>query len=438
MFSIIALVAGAVLVLCFPTRLARSPVWLMTIGVAALVVAAIPALGAPPLVQIGTLAVVVVAAVAMLLVPGAELHDTGQRPEAAALILLGAGGAIALATASTVLTAAVGLETLSLAAAVLVALGRGSRPLESAFKYFVLASISFACLVYGLALLFMATGSFNWPSARSIDPSTTGMWIAAVVLIAVGFAYKLAVVPLHWGSIDAYATGAPGPVAFVMGASKVAATLALGRLAAEAGMPVEWVLIVVGCISIVWGMFGALAQREIRRMLAYSTVSNAGFMALAIGCGVDGRAAAAFFAVVYALTVALVFAGISGRGTEPIGMDDVSHEPLGKLRAVAIGLALLSLSGVPPLPGFWAKLAVLQASWAATGWIPTIIATIGGVAGVLYYLRPLPDLWAAARVAGLRLGPSPAPAVVVAGIAVVILAIVPGVAYAVARLAAGG
>ena len=142
--------------------------------------------------------------------------------------------------------------------------------------------------------------------------------------------------------------------------------------------------------------------------------------------------------MVYALTSLLGFATLSGRGTGPLHLADVRPEGFGPLRAIALMFRLMSLAGVPPAPGFWSKLAVLQASWAALGWLPTLIATLGGVAGVLYYLRPVPDLLAVIRTgAAGRLAPSPTPAVLLAGAAVVFLAVAPGVIYALARFATG-
>jgi NADH-quinone oxidoreductase subunit N len=137
--------------------------------------------------------------------------------------------------------------------------------------------------------------------------------------------------------------------------------------------------------------------------------------------------------------VVLVFAALAGRGEGPLALSDIRLEGLGALRALALVLGLLSLSGIPPTPGFWAKLAVLDASWAAIGFWPTLIAALGGVFGALYYLKPLPDLLAVVRTAGAtRLPTSSARAVVVGGVVVVFAALAPGLVYALARLATGG
>jgi NADH:ubiquinone oxidoreductase subunit 2 (subunit N) len=220
-----------------------------------------------------------------------------------------------------------------------------------------------------------------------------------------------------------------------MSASKLAAAYALGRLMVAAGQPVTTVLLWIGCLTIVWGTFGAIAQDErvraflwharpeggqdIRRMLGYSAITHAGFIAVAIGAG--DASVAAFYAVVYGSMAMLVFASLGA-----------SLRHLGGFRSVALALGLFSLSGIPPTPGFWAKLAVLVAVYHAAGWLPTLIVALGGVFSVLYYLRPMPDLLAGLRSAGV----SPGRAVsgfVVAAIAVLAFSFAPGIVWSLAR-----
>jgi len=309
----------------------------------------------------------------------------------------------------------------------------------------VLAAISASVLLFGIGLVYLATGSFNWPTLTSAEPAYRWLLMAGVLLVGLGFAYELALVPLHWGSVDAYTAGAPSLVGFVMAAGKVAAVIALSRLVGSMSqgldvplaLPLAGVLIVIGLISIVWGTLAALVQTELRRLLAYSTVANAGFLALAIGCGAEGRAASVFYVVIYATTALLVFAALAGRGAGPLNLADIKTAGFGPLRALALVLGLLSLAGIPPTPGFWAKLAVLDASWAMLGFWPTLIAALGGVFGAIYYLKPAPDLLAVVKEAGARRMPSASAAVVLAGAVVVLAALAPGLVYALARLAAG-
>jgi NADH-quinone oxidoreductase subunit N len=444
LISTIILSVGALIVLLFTSALTRNTLALAAVGAATLVVSVIPALRGDGATQAATLVVALAGIVAMLLLYSVEIEEPSQKPEIAALVLLGAAGGIVFATANDLLTAVIGLETLSLTGATLAALSRGTRPLEAAFKYFVLAAISAAVLLFGIGLVFIATGSFNWPTLAAADPAYRWLLLAGVLLVGLGFAYELALVPLHFGAVDVYTAGAPALTGFVMAASKVAAVIALSRLIAsmsqglQSPLPLASVLIVIGLISIVWGTLAALVQTDLRRLLAYSAVANAGFLALALGCGAEGRAAAVFYVVTYAITAILAFAALSGRGTGPLALTEIKLEGMGALRALALCLGLLSLAGIPPTPGFWAKLAVLDASWQVLGLWPTLIAALGGVFGALYYMKPLPDLLGAVRAAGAsRLPARSAPAVVLAGAVVVFAAVAPGLIYLLARMATG-
>lgn len=447
LISVLSLCIGALVVLLLTNALSRNSVVLATLGTVVLVFAVLPSLRADGATLAATLTVVAAGIVAMLLLHSVELSEPSQKPEIAALLLLGSAGGIVFATANDLLTAVIGLETLALSSATLAALSRGSRPVEAAFKYFVLGSISVAVLLFGIGLVYLATGSFAWPTLAAADPAYRWLLLAGILLVGLGFAYELALVPLHFGAVDVYTAGAPALTGFVMAASKVAAVIALSRLIASVGqglqgpLPLASVLIVIGLLSIVFGTFAALAQTDLRRMLAYSAVANAGFLALALGCGAEGRAASVFYVVTYATTALLVFAALSGRGTGPLSFADVKLEGMGALRSLALVLGLLSLAGIPPTPGFWAKLAVLHAAWTglgAFGFWATLIAALGGVFGALYYMKPLPALLSVVREAGVsRLPSSSTPAVVLAGAVVVFAAVAPGLVYLLARLATG-
>jgi NADH-quinone oxidoreductase subunit N len=449
LLSVVILTVGALMILLFTNALTRNTLVLSAVGTVTLVVAALPSLRAnvDGATVAATLVVVAAGVVAMLLLNSVEIEELSQKPEVAALILLGSAGGIVFATATDLLSAVIGLETLSLSGTILVALSRGRLPLEASFKYFVLAAISASVLLFGIGLVFMATGSFDWPTLAAADPAYRWLLLAGILLIGLGFAYEMALVPLHFGAVDIYTAGAPPLAGFVMAASKVAAVIALSRLVGSLSqglaspllLPLASVLVVIGLISIVFGTLAALAQTELRRMLAYSAVANAGFMALALGCGAEGRAASIFYVATYSTTALLVFAALAGRGPGPLRFADIKLERFGALRALALVLGLLSLAGIPPTPGFWAKLAVLDASWQLLGLWPTLIAALGGVFGSLYYLKPMPDLLALVRSTGTsRLSASTVPAVVLAGVVVVFAALAPGLVYALAMRASGG
>jgi NADH-quinone oxidoreductase subunit N len=420
-----ALVGGAIVLLLAVRVVAPRPMLASAIGLVSVVIAAGLGLMLPAPLSLAVLALCAVTGLALLLLPGLDAELPAQVAEAAALLLLGTGGAIALASATDLLWAIVGLETLALAAVVLVALSAGDRPLEAAFKYFVLGAISLAGLLYGLGLVFLGTGSFSFPTQAQVaaDP----LVLAGVILIGLGLAFELAMFPFHWGGLDAYTSASPALAGYVMSASKLAAAFALGRLVTSASVDVSQLLIWVGCATIVWGTFGALAQaRDLRRMLGYSAITHAGFIGLALGSGPDGPTTAVFYAAVYGSMAMLVFASLTGDRT-------VDLRGLGRLRALGLTVGLLSLSGIPPLPGFWAKLAVLVVAWQAAGPIPTLIAVFGGVFSVLYYLRPLPDLLAALRGETPRPQPALVPGLTLALLAVCVLAVFPGLIWALAR-----
>jgi NADH-quinone oxidoreductase subunit N len=418
--SLSALVLGALVTVGLAGPLTKHPWVLTAIGLAAAIAAAILAdgSGSTPLV---VYAVAAFAAITLLLIPRLELQFDQQRPEAVALLLLAGAGTIALATGGDLLQMAIGMETLSLSAALLVALGHGEAAAEAAFKYFLLAAVSLASLIYGLGLIYLSTGSIGFPAA-GVAP--TPLLAAGIILMTTGFAFELALVPLHWGALDAYTAAAPGAAGAVMALSKLGAIAAIVRLAPLGGSSFLFVLGMVGLLSAVWATFGALAQREIRRLLAYSAIAHAGFLAMAAASGAPGRQAAIFYVVVYGSTAMLVFAALSGLGPEPISFAELPTK-LGLQRSLALCFGLMSLAGIPPLPGFWAKLALFGPSWRILGPVPTFIGVAAAVAAAVYYLMPVPDLWSALRLPAAG-RPAGNPAVVLAALTVVVLAIVPG------------
>jgi NADH-quinone oxidoreductase subunit N len=427
LWAVGVLIAGAIVVLLLTPFIGRRA-WRAT-GLAlpfALAAAIVGLTQTPPPGSLAVVALCGVACIALLLLPLLETEVPTHVAEAAALLLLGTAGAIALAGATDLLWTVVALETLALSAVTLVALGAGDRSLEAAFKYFVLGAMSLAGLLYGVGLVYLGTGSFQFPTAEQIAASP--LTLVGVVLIGLGLAFELALFPLHWGALDAYTAAAPALAGYVMSASKLAAAFVLGRLVLAAGAELAQVFIWIGSLTIVWGTFGALAQaNNLRRMLAYSAITHAGFIGLALGCGPGGPTTAVFYAATYGSMAMLVFAALAGR------RDDADIRASGPARALALGLGLFSLSGIPPTPGFWAKLAVLVVAWQAAGPLPTLIAVAGGVFSVLYYLRPLPDLFAALRSGEITPRPLLAPGVVVATLAVVVIGLVPGLVWSLAR-----
>lgn len=431
----ILLVLACLVLLAFAKNLQGSPRLVAAIGLmggAATVACGLQEVAGP--LRYAMLVVGVIVAVAMLLLHTAELFDENQRPESAALLLVGGVGALVLATGRSLLELALGVEMISLAGAALVALGRGERTLEAGFKYFLLTAVTFATFLFGMALVFVGTGSLELPTAASAAGGMSVLVAAGVGLMVVGLAFKLAVVPVHFGALDAYTAGPAPFVGFVMVASKLGAAVALARLAVGMGSSIQQLLMGVGLVTIGFGVVASFAQTDLRRLLAYSAVAHAGFLALAAGSGTAGATAVKFYIVGYGAAAALCFAALAGTGTNgfPIAQLGSATRGLGRTRSLLLLVGLLSLAGVPPLPGFWTKLAVLEASWNSWGMLATALAALGGVVGIIYYLRPMPDLLAAVKNDEESRAGGTAVALVL-GIVVVVLGVVPSLAWMLAR-----
>jgi len=397
MQSVLILGVGALMLLALGNVFTRAPVRTQLTGCLFAALAALPALRAAGLDVVAIGAPCALGVTALLLMREAELEFGEHHLDGSGLVLLGAAGGVVLGTAGELVSLLLGLETLSLTVAVLCGLGRGERSLEAAFKFFVLAAVSLGVLVYGTGLFAYATGSFAL-GAPPLQPSLLPVYQTAVVLLVLGIAFELAVVPLHFGALSAYMAMPTALATFAATAGKVGAGIALLRVAAQVELGIAGpVLQALGTASIAWATFAGFAQRDLRGVLAYSAVGHAGFLAIAIGCGPDGRQPAVLYLLVYAASTALTFAGLADRGTRPIPLQSFRSDPLPPGRALAVVLGLLSLAGMPPGPGLWAKVGVLVPAWNAGSPMVATLAALGGVFSALYYLRPVPDLLASIR-----------------------------------------
>lgn len=432
----VVLVAGCLVLLGLAPRIERSRIIPAVIGI--VVALACIALGMQEVghARLGLVVVGAVVVVGMLLLSSAELFDRQQTPEAAALLLIAGIGALALVDAKNLLELALGVEMISLSGAALVALGQGQRPLEAGFKYFVLTAVTFATLLFGMALCFLATGSLDVPALGSVSAGLRPFAVVGVAFVAVGLCFKLAVVPVHFGALDAYTAGPSSFVGVIMVVSKLGAAVALARLVAGAGEVLAVPLLIVGLLSIGFAVIASFAQNDLRRLMAYSAVAHAGFLAVGVASGTTPAQTVAFYVVGYGAAALLAFACLAGTGTGPLPLSVLKpggSVQLGPARAIGLIFALLSLAGVPPFPGFWTKLAVLQVAWSSWGVAATSIAAVGGVLGIVYYLRPLPDLLAQATETRSQstLGALAATGLLL--VVVVVLSLAPGLAWALAR-----
>jgi NADH-quinone oxidoreductase subunit N len=317
-----------------------------------------------------------------------------------ALLLSATVGMIVMAASNDLVTIFIGLELMSLALYVLVGFRRSRlESTEASLKYFLLGAFSTGFLLYGIALLYGATGSTNLTtmSAFIIDsPLKNTLLVAGGLLVLTGFAFKIAAVPFHMWTPDAY-EGAPTTITGYMSVgAKAAAFAALLRfgLTAMANMHVDWrpVLTVIAILTMTVGNVAALMQDNLKRMLAYSSIAHAGYVLVAvIAGGAAGAAAALFYLTTYSLMNLGAFGLLSllGRDREErVYMADLRG--LG-FRQPVLGLAMavfmLSLGGIPPFAGFMGKIYVFGAAMNA-GLIPlVIVGVLNSVVSVFYYLR---------------------------------------------------
>ena len=316
------------------------------------------------------------------------------------LALLAMLGVMVLVSAGSLLTAYLGVELLALALYAMVAFNRDSGvAAESAMKYFVLGAIASGTLLYGFSILYGVTGTLQLDelaiAVREVGPDNLGL-IFGLAFVIVGIAFKFGAVPFHMWVPDVY-HGAPTAVTlFVGSAPKIASFVLAIRVLAEGldAMVASWqsMLIAISVASMIIGNVVAIAQTNLKRMLAYSTVSHVGFLLVGFaGGGEVGYSGALFYAISYAIMSAAAFGAIivlSRQGFEADRIDD--FKGLNARNPWQAGLVLCvmaSLAGVPPFLGFWAKLVVLGA--AVNGgflWL-ALVGVLCAVIGAFYYLR---------------------------------------------------
>lgn len=315
------------------------------------------------------------------------------------LVLFATAGMMLLASAGSLLMVYLGLELLALCSYALVASNRDNGlATEAAMKYFVLGSLASGLLLYGMSLVYGATGTLSLAGIHdAIEGSNERtLLLTGTIFMIAGVAFKLGAAPFHMWLPDVY-QGAPAPIAlFISSAPKLAAFGMAYRLL-EVGMgPLspQWHLLIGGlsAVSLVVGNLMAIAQSNLKRMLAYSTVSHIGFLLMGVaGGGEEGYAAAMFYAVSYTIMSTASFGAIialSRNGFEAENIDD--FKGLNARNPWMAGLVLCimaSLAGIPPFLGFWTKLAVLGAAVKGDMLWLALVGVICAVIGAYYYLR---------------------------------------------------
>ena len=331
-------------------------------------------------------------------------------------------GIFVLVSANSLLTVYIGVELLALSVYAMVAFDRDNGiAAESAIKYFVLGAIASGTLLYGMSLIYGLTGTLDLEqiATKLHSPSSLGVTLG-LVFIVVAVAFKLGAVPFHMWLPDVY-QGAPTSVTlFISTAPKIGYFALALRLLAHGlgGTEVEWsqMLSALAVLSLIVGNTVALVQTNIKRLLAYSTIVNVGFILLGFVAGTPGGyTAALYYTLVYVLVVLGSFGVIlmmSRAGYEADKLDDFKglyqRDPL---LALIMMMLMFSTAGIPPFVGFWAKLRIFQVLWETQHFWLVVISAALSVVGTFYYLRviklmyfdaPVGDAPATQRATGVR------------------------------------
>jgi NADH-quinone oxidoreductase subunit N len=346
------------------------------------------------------------AALTILISFGYVYRQRLQPGEFYGLVLLSSAGMMFMAGARDLIVVFLGLEVMSVSVYALTAFNRRDRKsAEAGLKYFLLGAFATGFLLYGIALVYGATGSTNLVmigesvSAGSASPR---LLATGVALLTIGFGFKVSAVPFHMWTPDVY-EGAPAPVTAFMSASvKAAAFIAFMRLivvafgsAQELWYPILWWL---AALTMVAANLMALAQSNVKRMLAYSSIAHAGYLLVAVAASNENAAAGMlFYLLVYTLMNIGAFAvviGVAEQGEEKLQIEDYSgfgwRQPL---VGVALTVFLLSLAGFPGTGGFMGKIYLLQGAADAQLWYLMVILVLTTIASYWYYLRVAWYMW---------------------------------------------
>ncbi len=373
-------------------------------------------------------------AVAALSYSYLELH-AGHREEFYLLLLVATLGCSVLTAAAHFATFFLGIELLSVSLYALAAYQRHSdRSMEAGVKYLILAAVSSAFILFGMALVYAETGSLNFGRIAiqtRVVPFHELPFVAGLVLIIVGLGFKLAVVPFHLWTPDVY-EGAPAPVtAFIATASKGAVFALVLRYFTKIDMHAHGALLVVVTIIAVASMFAgnllALLQTNVKRILAYSSISHIGYLLVTVlASGSAALSAAAFYLVAYFITTLGAFGVVTVLSSEDRDADRMNeYEGLAWKRPWLAGTftaMLLSLAGIPLTAGFVGKFYVIAAGVESSLWLVVIALLINSVIGLFYYLRIVVALFTPLRSeAPARVPVSPLSGAVLAVLALLLI-----------------
>jgi len=360
------------------------------------------ALAATPLVGAVQIGILILAALALLLSIKAEFSRNPG--EFVAIVLLGVTGMLLVTAARDLLAIFVALELLSLSLYVLTAFAKSSRrSAEAALKYYLFGGLSAALMLFGFSYLYGLTGttSLTGIATSLAAQSASPLLVIALAMVAAGLGFKVAAVPFHLWAPDTY-QGAPAPVAALIASGSKVASFAVLVVLTDGLVSTQgysrnssWIVLLLSMAvgSIFLGNLAALVQTSVRRLLAYSAIAHAGYMLLGIAAHTpQSGAAVLYYALTYALTTVGAFGGIAivERATGSDRLDAFAGlSRRNPLLAASMLIYFLSLAGIPPLVGFWAKFnlfaAVLHAPGTATWGLALVALALGASAVSLYY-----------------------------------------------------
>jgi NADH-quinone oxidoreductase subunit N len=365
------------------------------------------------------------------------------------LIMAAVIGMMVLASATSLVTVFLGLELLSVALYIACGYVRtDSRSQESAAKYLLVGGFASAFVLYGMALIYGGAGTTVIPDiAQRLGASESGnpLITLGILLMGVGFAFKVSAAPFHMWTPDVY-QGAPIPVTAFMSVGTKAAAFAMIIRVFAGGLPhlaPEWqaVLAFVALTSMVVGNLMAIVQTSLKRLLAYSGVAQAGYILIGVIAGQTGLAAVLYYLVVYLFMNFGAFAVITLLATPERDADSFADlEGLGRrnpVLAVAMSIFMLSLAGFPPSVGFFGKLFLFTAGVGAGYTWLVVVAVLMSVVSVFYYVRVLIPIWSASpRTDRVPASVSSAATIVLSGVASVGLGLYPTTLLLIGQLGA--
>jgi len=359
---------------------------------------------ADPLAIYAKVAIYIASAVAVILGGGWMQRAGIARFEFPILIVLAAVGMGMMVSSGDLISLYVGVELHSLALYVLAAYHRDDlKASEAGLKYFVLGALSSGLLLYGSSLIYGFSGSMRFEDIAAYATANPGPGlIFGLVFLICGLAFKVSAAPFHMWTPDVY-EGAPTPVvAFFTTAPKMAAMVLFARALSEGFLQAhdQWaqVLILIALASFVVGAWGGLVQKDIQRLLAYSSIANIGYAILGIAAGTQaGLQAMVMFMTLYMLDTMGFFAlilSLSRNGRPIRNIADLAGLKKDRpVTALAITILSLSVLGMPPLSGFWAKYYVFGAAASAGYWMVAAAGLVASVVAAFYYLRIIKLMW---------------------------------------------